>query len=105
LLNPILVKTEYAIKAITLTEYKVEFKRKAYYTCSPHRLMDAEEREVKGDIASINESLNDLDRETIEGGDVFAIDNNNVTYGLWPNVAELQAQLYGQRNPANEPKE
>lgn len=104
-LNPILVKTEYAINAITPAGYKVEFNRKAFYAGSPHRLVEAVEREVKGGLASINEGRIDLGRETIEGGDVFAIDNNNVTYGLWPNVAELQAQLYGQRNPANDPKE
>jgi hypothetical protein len=43
-----------------------------------------------------------LGRETIEGGDVFAIDNNNVTYGAWPEIKEIQRQLYGNNGNANQ---
>lgn len=98
-LNPNLVKIEDEFNYHIGDGYSVEFNRKSFYAGSPYRLVEAVEREVKGGLASINEGRNDLGRESIEGGDIFAIDNNNVTYGLWPNVRELQAQLYGRANP------
>jgi len=97
-LNPILVKVENALNQLTPDSYMVEFNRKAFYAGSPWRLVEAVEREVKGGLASINEGRIDLGRETIEGGDVFAIDNNNVTYGQWTEIKEIQEQLYGQAN-------
>lgn len=98
-LNVVLTKFEHAMNKITPDGYKVEFNRKAFYAGSPWRLVEAVEREVKGGLASINEGRIDLGRETIEGGDIFAIDNNNVTYGLWTEVKEIQSQLYGRQNP------
>lgn len=100
-LNPILVKVEYAFNALLPDGMEIEFNRKSFYAGSPWRLVEAVEREVKGGLASINEGRIDLGRETIEGGDVFAIDNNNVTYGLWTDIKEIQAQLYGQTNNQN----
>lgn len=97
-LNPILVKVEYAFNALLPDGLKIEFNRKSFYAGSPWRLVEAVEREVKGGLASINEGRIDLGRETIEGGDVFAIDNNNVTYGNWTDIKEIQEQLYGQAN-------
>lgn len=100
-LNPILCKVETAFNKLTPAGYKVEFNRKAFYAGSPWRLAEAVEREVKGGLASINEGRIDLGRETIEGGDVFGIDNNNVTYGKWTDVGKIQEQLYGRANNDN----
>lgn len=98
-LNPILIKVEDAFNSLLPDGYKVEFNRKAFYAGSPWRLVEAVEKEVKGGLASINEGRVDLGRENIEGGDIFAIDNNNVTYGQWTEVKEIQEQLYGRQNP------
>lgn len=97
-LNPILTKIEHEFNRFTPEGYKVEFNRKQFYAGSPYRLVEAVEREVKGGLASINEGRVDLGRETIKGGDIFAIDNNNVTYGVWTEVKEIQERLYGQAN-------
>lgn len=97
-LNPILKKIEYALNSILPDGMRVEFNRKEFYAGSPWRLVDAVEKELKGGMCSVNEARIDLGRETIEGGDVFAIDNNNVTYGQWTEIKEIQAQLYGQQN-------
>lgn len=98
-LNPILRKVEDAFNALTPDGYQVQFNRKAFYAGSPWRLVEAVEKEVKGGLASVNEGRLDLGRETIDGGDIFAIDNNNVTYGLWTEVKKIQEQLYGRQNP------
>lgn len=97
-LNPILTKIEDEFNRFSPDNYRVEFNRKQFYAGSPHLLVEAVEREVKGGLASINEGRVDLGREPIEGGDIFAIDNNNVTYGQWPEVKEIQERLYGQAN-------
>lgn len=97
-LNPILCKVEAAFDKLTPDGNYVEFNRKAFYAGSPWRLVEAVEREVKGGLASVNEGRIDLGRETVAGGDIFAIDNNNVTYGLWTEVKQIQEQLYGQAN-------
>jgi len=98
-LDVILVKIEHALNELSPDGYKIEFNRKSFYAGSPWRLVEAVEKEVKGGLASINEGRTDLGREPIEGGDIFAIDNNNVTYGLWTEVKEIQSQLYGRQNP------
>ncbi len=101
-LNPILVKVENEFDRFTPDGYTVEFNRKQFYAGSPHRLVEAVEREVKGGLATINEGRIDLGRESIEGGDVFGIDNNNVTYGKWTDLPKIQEQLYGRANANNQ---
>lgn len=103
-LNPIMNKVESALNKLMPSGHRVEFNRKAFYAGSPWRLVEAVEREVKGGLASINEGRVDLGRETIEGGDIFAVDNNNVTYALWTDVKEIQERLYGQANASNNDK-
>lgn len=101
-INPILVKFERVWNAITPPDITVEIDRKAFYKGSPWRLVEAVEREVKGGLASINEGRADLDREAVEGGDVFAVDNNNVVYSTWDKLGEVQEMIYNQRNQNNQ---
>lgn len=100
-LNPILVKFEYAMNALLPDNLKIQVDRKAFYAGSPWRMVEAVEREVKGGLASINEGRVDLGRDPIDGGDVFAIDNNNVVYGTWPELPAIQRQIYGSSNNEN----
>lgn len=93
-LNPILRKFEAAWNALLPEDMYVEVDRKAFYAGSPWRLVEHVEREVKGGLAMVNEGREDLGREPVEGGDVFAIDNNNVTYGTWPELPALREQIY-----------
>jgi len=101
-LNPVLRKFEYAWNQLLPEDMHVEIDRKAFYAGSPHRLVEAVEKEVKGGLATINEGREDLGRERVEGADVFAIDSNNVTYGLWPDLPKMQDQIYGQRSESRD---
>jgi HK97 family phage portal protein len=94
-LNPILVKYEQEICKFIDPKLEFEVDRKAFYQGSPWRLVEAVEREVKGGLATINEGREDLSREPVEGGDVFAVDNNNVTYGTWDQLPSIREQIYG----------
>lgn len=94
-LNPILRKFESAWNELLPDDKFVEIDRKAFYAGSPWRLVEHVEREVKGGLATINEGREDLGREPVDGGDVFAIDNNNVTYGTWPELPAIREQING----------
>lgn len=97
-LNPILVKIETALNALAPDGFELEFDRNAFYQGSPWRLAEKVEKVVKGGLNSINEGRKALGLEPIEGGDVFAIDNNNVVYGSWDKLDEMQERLYGGQN-------
>ena len=97
-LNPILVKVEKALNPLLPAGYELEFDRNAFYAGSPWRLVEHVERAVKGGLYSINEGRNALGEEPVEGGDVFAIDNNNVVYGSWNELESMQERLYGANN-------
>lgn len=97
-LNPILVKVEKALNPLLPAGYEIEFDRNAFYAGSPWRLVEHVERAVKGGLKSINEGRQALGDEPVEGGDVFAIDNNNVVYGSWNELESMQERLYGANN-------
>lgn len=100
-INPILVKIEDAFNALLPDDIRVKFDRKAFYAGSPRQMVESVEREVKAGLASINEGRADLGRDPIEGGDVFAVDNNNVVYGTWDKLEEIQSALYGKPKEIN----
>ena len=97
-LNPILVKVEKALNPLLPAGYEIEFDRNAFYAGSPWRLVEHVEKAVKGGLKSINEGRQALGDEPVEGGDVFAIDNNNVVYGSWDKLDSMQERLYGANN-------
>lgn len=97
-LNPILVKVEKALNPLLPAGYEIEFDRNAFYAGSPWRLVEHVERAVKGGLKSINEGRQALGDEPVEGGDRFAIDNNNVVYGSWNELESMQERLYGANN-------
>ena len=100
-LNPVLVKAEFAFNELLPEGFKIEFDRNAFYSGSPWRLLAHVEKGVKGGLLTINEGRSILGWEPVEGGDVFAIDNNNVVYGFWNDLEAMQDRLYG--NGDNKP--
>ena len=102
-INPNLCKFEAQFNKLLGERYKVTFNRKAYYAGSPYRIGEAVDKVVKGGMVSINEGRGDLGYDPIEGGDVFAVDNNNVVYSTWDNLKEAQEMLYNRTNQ-NQPQ-
>lgn len=104
-LNPILVKVEKALNPLLPAGYELEFDRNSFYAGSPWRLVEHVEKAVKGGLKSINEGRKALGDEPVEGGDVYAIDNNNVIYGTWDKLDSMQERLYGSANDKPAPTE
>ena len=97
-LNPVLVKAEFAFNEHLPDGFTLQFDRNAFYSGSPWRLLAHVEKGVKGGLLTINEGRQILGWEPVEGGDVFAIDNNNVVYGFWNDLEAMQDRLYGNGN-------
>lgn len=103
-INPILVKVEAALNELLPDDLFIRFDRKAFYAGSPWKMVEAVERELKGGLSTVNEGRVDLGRDPVDGGDVFAVDSNNVTYGTWEELKEIQAQIYRQERGNSQPK-
>lgn len=95
---PNLCKFQAQFNKIVGEEHSVEFNTKAYYAGSPWRIGEAVDKVVKGGLVSINEGRGDLGYDPVEGGDVFAVDNNNVVYATWDKREEAQQMIYNQTN-------
>ncbi len=102
-LNPILVKAEKALNEMLPEGFTVQFNRNSFYSGSPWRLMEHVEKGVKGGLLAVNEGREIIGQEDVEGGDVFAIDNNNVVYGNWSELEAMQDRLYPTGNENNKP--
>ncbi len=103
-LSPVLVKVEKALNALLPETQSVEVNRKAYYSGSPWRLVEHVTSEFTKMGCTLNEMREDLGREPVEGGDVFAIDTNNLTLGKLDELDEIQERLYGAQ-PQNQPQQ
>lgn len=104
-IEPVLMKVENSINLL-LSKLRVRkfirFNRKAFYNGSPHRMVEAVGSEIKMGLASVNEGRIDLGRDPVDGGDVFAIDTNNLTFGTWNNLPALQAQNQNNDNQSGD---
>ena len=63
-------------------------------------MVEAVTAEFKMGGCTINEMRIDLGRDPVEGGDLFAIDTNNITLGLLTDIPDIQQQLSQQKKPA-----
>ncbi len=68
----------------------VRVNRKAFYNGSPRNMIESVSAEIKMGLASINEGRLDLSRDPVDGGDVFAIDTNNLEFGTWNQLEDIK---------------
>ena len=98
-IEPVLMKFENACNII-IRKLKsnrfVRVNRKSFYNGSPHRMVEAISAEFKMGAISINEMRVDMGRDPVEGGDVHAIDTNNLTMGLLTDIPTVQEQINNQ---------
>jgi HK97 family phage portal protein len=99
-IEPIILKYENACNML-LAKLKVKkfirVNRKAFYSGSPHRMVTSVAEEIKMGLASINEARLDLNRDPVDGGDVFVIDSNNLTFGTWNELPSVREQVNGKQ--------
>ena len=107
-LHPMMLKLETEFNRLnrSSSNQKFEFERNAFYAGSPWRLMAEIEKGVKGSLMMVSEGRRSLNLPYVKGTEVFAVDNNNVTYGTWDELKEIQAQVYAgqQQQQDNQPE-
>ena len=91
-LMPIITRIESNLNLIIDDGYTVKFDEKQYTRGDRKSQVDNVKAEVSAGLLSVNEGRSELGRESIPGGDVFAVSTNNLTFGSYDDLAALQAQ-------------
>lgn len=91
-LNSPIVKFEDAMNLILPDGLSIKLDRKGFVQGDRQSQVESISAEFKMGSISLNEMRTDLDRDPIEGGDVHAIDTNNLTFGLPTDIPKLQEQ-------------
>ncbi len=96
-LNPILVKFEHAMNEMIgdKSDLFVQFNRNEFYAGSPWLLALNIGNAISKGTIMINEGRTAMGYEPVEGGDVFAINTNNATYGRWDELPTVREQVHG----------
>ena len=104
-LVPLITKFENALNNILPTSLIVEIDVRQYTRGDRKSQAESIAAEIKTGLISLNEGREDLGRDKVDGGDVFAIDTNNLTFGLLTDIPKLQAAALERENTANEQPE
>ncbi len=96
-LNPILVKFEQAMNEMIgdKSDLFVQFNRNEFYAGSPWLLAENIGNAISKGVIMVNEGRVAMGYEQVEGGDVFAINTNNSTYGRWDELPSVRDQVHG----------
>ena len=103
-LNPLCVKYESAINLILPDNLEIKLDRKGFVQGDRTSLVESTSGEFKMGSISINEMREDLDRDPVEGGDVHAIDTNNLTFGTLEDIPSFQEAAREQEVANNQPQ-
>lgn len=101
-LVPIIKKFEDAVSPLTNGK-KLKLDTNEFLRGDRLSQVEAVTQEVKNGLASLNEGREALDRQPVEGGDVHAIDTNNLTFGRLEDIPKLQAERLQMGNNPPQP--
>jgi len=91
-LMPLVVKLEFALNALLPKNLKVKLDERGFIRGDFGTTVTALGEQFKLGAISINEMRKDTGWQPIEGGEVHAIDTNNITLGQLTDVPKLQEQ-------------
>lgn len=89
-LMPLVTKLENNINPLLPENHMIKIDQKQFVRGDHKSMVDAIETEIKSGLCSLNEGRVDLGREPIEGGDVFAIQTNNLQFGTYDDLEEMR---------------
>jgi HK97 family phage portal protein len=90
-LMPLAQKLENHISQFLPKNHMIKLDEKAFVRGDRAATIASVEREIKSGLLSINEARTQLGYAVIEGGNVFAIKTNNLTFGKWEDLPAMQA--------------
>ena len=102
-LMPIATKLENHINQLLPKNHIVKLDEKAFVRGDRQALVSTIKEEITAGLCSVNEGRIELGRDPIEGGDVFAIQTNNLTFGVYTDLPKLQEeQRQNEQKPSGE---
>ena len=101
-LIPLITKFENALNSILPTSLLVEIDVSQYARGDRLSQVEALSAELKSGGIMISEMREDLGRPFVDGSEVFAIDTNNLTFGLLTDIPKLQAAALEREKAANQ---
>lgn len=102
-LMPLAHKLESKINQLLPENHFIKLDEKVFVRGDRNALVETVTREVESGLISINEGRIELGRDAIEGGDVFAIRTNNLTFGRYTDLEKIMAQAQAAAQPAPKP--
>lgn len=105
-LMPLAQKLENNINQLLPTNHVVKLDEKVFVRGDRKALVSTVKEEITAGLCSINEGRADLGRDPVDGGDVFAVQTNNLTFGTWeelPKMREQERQDAMSNNAGNAP--
>ena len=103
-LVPLICKLENALNPIIRGGVRLELDTKGFVRGDRESQVRALREELVVGLVSLNEGRVDLGRKPLEGGDVFAIDTNNLTFGKYSDIERIQRENREMNKP-NDPVE
>ena len=91
-LVPLVTKLENAINLVLPDGLEIKLDEKGFIRGDIKSQVEAVSGEFKMGSISMNEMRVDLGREEIEGGDIHAIDTNNLTFGQLTDIPKIQEE-------------
>lgn len=113
-LMPLVTKLENGISPLLPENHDISLDEKTFVRGDREAQVKTVSEEIKSGICSLNEGRIDLGREPIDGGDVFAIQTNNLQFGSYDDIAryrelnlkKLENEANGTANqPQNQPNQ
>ncbi len=102
---PLVVKLEFALNALLPKNLKIKLDERGFIRGDFGTTVTALGEQFKLGAISINEMRKDTGWQPIEGGEVHAIDTNNITLGQLTDVPKLQEQARIAQEQASKPTE
>lgn len=102
-LMPLAHKLESKINQLLPSNHFIKLDEKVFVRGDRNALVETVTAEVESGLISINEGRIELGRDAIEGGDVFAIKTNNLTFGKYTELDKIMAQAQQASAPAPKP--
>lgn len=97
-LMPLVTKLENNINLILPENHIIKVDEKQFVRGDRKAQVDNVVTEIKSGLMSVNEGRDELGHELIEGGDVFAVATNNLTFGRWSDLEKIQAAMGNRGN-------
>lgn len=92
-LMPIAIKLQHAVNEILPENHTIELDEKEFVRGDRETQVKTVKEMVTAGLMSVNEGRDELGLEPVEGGDVFAVQTNNLTFGRYDELPSVQEQM------------